>query len=274
MILGRLTFGLLAVAVLSGLALAPFWSAARPLESLEALNGATPWGFFLRAVHALSSWGFLAGTLAHLVEVLARGSERKLPPAVWWRSVLLLPVAVLALLGGFLMRGDAEAEAALAVAREIAASVPLLGRGLSALLLGAPGSDLSALALHHAGTFTLLAWLLTAEHGRALAPDLRSTVLATIGSFAAAGVVPVALGPAAAPEGGLLLGPWYLLGLQGALLHLPAAAGWLLPLALLLAVGATRHLEGRARAALLAFAAAWGAAYLAFTVRLLLLAAR
>ena len=274
MILGRLTFGLLAVAVLSGLALAPFWSAARPLESLEALNGATPWGFFLRGVHAISSWGFLAGTLAHLVEVLVKGAERKLFPAVWWRSVLLLPVSVLALLGGFLMRGDAEAQAALAVAREISVTIPVLGGGLAALFLGVPGGDLAAVALHHAGTFTLLAWLLTAEHGRALAPDLRSTVLAALGSLAVAGVVPVPLGPATAPDGALLLGPWYLLGLQGTLLHLPAAAGWLLPLALLLLVGATRHVEGRARAALLAFAAAWGAAYLAFTVRLLLVAAR
>ena len=272
MILGRLTFGLLAVAVLSGLALAPFWSAARPLESLEALNGATPWGFFLRSVHALSSWAFLAGTLAHLVEVLAKGSERKLSPAVWWRSVLLLPVAVLALLGGFLMRGDAEAQAALAVAREIAASVPLAGSGLGALLLGVPGGDLAAVALHHAGTFTLLAWLLTAEHGRALAPDLRATVLAGLGSFAAAGVLPVTLGPAAAPDGALLLGPWYLLGLQGALLHLPAAAGWLAPLPLLLALGLSRHSEGRLRADLLAFSAAWVVAYLAFTVRVLLAA--
>jgi hypothetical protein len=271
-ILGRLTFGLLAVAVLSGLALAPFWSAARPLESLETLNGATPWGFFLRGVHALSSWGFLAGTVAHLVEVLARGTERKLSPPVWWRSVLLLPVSILALLGGFLMRGDAEAQAALAVAREIAVSIPVLGKGLAPLLLGVPGGDLAAVALHHAGTFTLLTWLLTAEHGRALAPDLRSTVLAALGSFAAAGILPVALGPAAAPDGAMLLGPWYLLGLQGALLHLPVPVGWAAPCLLVLAVGAARHLEGRARAALLAFGAAWGAAYVAFTVRMLLAA--
>ena len=270
MILGRLTYGLLVVAVLSGLALAPFWSAARPLESLEALNGATPWGFWLRGVHALSSWGFLLGTLAHLVEVLWKKTDARLSPAVWWRSVALLPVSILALLGGFLMRGDAEAEAALAVWREVSASVPLLGRALGTLLLGVPGSDLAPVALHHAGTFTLLAWLLTAEHGKALAPDLRSTVLAALGSFAAAGLLPVTLGPAAPPAGVLLLGPWYLLGLQGALLHLPAAAGWILPLLLLAAVGLVRHVEGRARAALLAFAAAWSAGYLAFTVRLLL----
>lgn len=267
MILGRLTFGLLAVAVLSGFALAPFWSASRPLESLETLNGATPWGFWLRGVHALSSWGFLLGTVAHLVEVLWKKTETRLSPAVWWRSVALLPVAVLALLGGFLMRGDAEAQAALAVWREISASVPLVGGALADLLLGVPGSDLAPVALHHAGTFTLLAWLLTAEHGKALAPDVRSTALAALGSFAAAGLLPVSLGPPAAPGGAPLHGPWYLLGLQEALVHLPAAAGWLLPLALLLAVGLVRHVEGRPRTALLAFASAWSAAYVALSLR-------
>ncbi len=272
MILGRLTYGLLAVAVLSGIALAPFWSAGRALESVEALNGGTPWGFFLRGVHALSAWGFLAGTLAHLVEVLFKRTETRLAPAVWWRSVALLPVAVLALLGGFLMRGDAEAQAALAVWREVSATFPLAGRALASLLLGVPGSDLAPVALHHAGTFTLLAWLLTAEHAKALAPDLRSTTLAALGSFAAAGLLPVSLGPATAPEGALLLGPWYLLGLQEALVHLPAASGWLLPLLLLAALGLVRHASGHARAALLAFSAAWAAAYAALAVRLLLAA--
>lgn len=268
MILGRLTFGLLAIAVLSGLALAPFWSAARPLESLEALIGATPLGFWLRGVHAFSAWGFLLGTVAHLAEVLAKRTERRLRPAVWWRSVALLPIAVLGLLGGFLMRGDAEAQAALAVFREVSVTVPLAGRALGALLLGVPSNDLAPVALHHAGTFTLLAWLLTAEHGGTPFPDLRATVLAALGSFAAAGLFPVPLGPPVAPDGALLLGPWYLLGLQGALLDLPVAAGWLLPLAVLLAVGLVRHADGRARATLLALVLAWGAGWLAWTLRL------
>ena len=51
--------------------------------------------------------------------------------------------------------------------------------------------------------------------------------------------------PPSPPTGALLLGPWYLLGLQGALLHLPVAAGWLLPLLLLAAVGLVRHVDGR-----------------------------
>ena len=49
----------------------------------------------------------------------------------------------------------------------------------------------------------------------------------------------------------------------------PSTAGWLLPLLLLGAVGLVRHADGRLRTALLAFAAAWSAGYLAFTIRLL-----
>ncbi|HMM37094.1 MAG TPA: hypothetical protein PKA62_20505, partial [Thermoanaerobaculia bacterium] len=169
-------------------------------------------------------------------------------------------------------QGDAEAQAALAVWREVSSTVPLAGRALAALLLGLPGSDLAPVALHHAGTFTLLAWLLTAEHGGTPLPDLRSTLLSALARLAAAGLFPVPLGPPLAPDGALLLGPWYLLGLQGALLDLPVAAGWLLPLALVLAIGLVRHVDGRVRAALLALAAAWGAGYLALTLRLLLAA--
>jgi hypothetical protein len=80
--------------------------------------------------------------------------------------------------------------------------------------------------------------------------------------------------PGAAAPGApthLLLGPWYLLGLQGALVDLPVAAGWLAPLALVLPLVFLRHARGRVRAALLALLAAWIAADAAFTVRLLLL---
>jgi hypothetical protein len=273
---GRLSFGFLAVAVLSGVALSPFWSATASLDSLERLQGGLRWGFFLRAIHAWSSFGLLGATAAHLLQVVAKKTERQLRPAVWWRSVLLLPLSVAALLGGFVLRGDAEAVAALAVWRKITDSIPLHGPELSRFLLGTVPADLGAVALHHAGTFTLLLWLFTSEHGERHFPDVRGTVLAGLASVALAGVVPLSLGasPGAAAPGApthLLLGPWYLLGLQGALVDLPVAAGWLCPLALVLPLALLRHARGRVRAALLALIAAWIATYAAFTVRLLLL---
>lgn len=267
---GRLAFGFLAVAVVSGLALAPFWSAARPLDSLERLSGGIPWGFFLRSLHAFSAWGLLVTTAIHLVEVIAKRTERQLGAGLWWASVALVPVTVLALLGGFVMRGDAEANAALAVWRRITESVPLAGSRLATFLLGADPRDLGAVALHHAGTFTLLLVLLTAGHALRLVPDLRSWVLAGLVSAALAGALPLGLGHAPSrPAPRLLLGPWYLLGLQGALIDLPVAVGWLGPLVLVLLLGLARHVQGKARALVIGALVALAAANLGFTIRLL-----
>lgn len=277
--LGRLAFGFLAVCVVSGFSLIPFYSPSRALDSLERLQGGLPWGFFLRSFHAFSAFGLLLAAAGHLIQVLAARTERQLSVPAWWRSMLLLPFLVAALLGGFVLRGDAEAAAALSVWRHILEGVPLFGAQAARLLLGAGLNDLGAAALHHAGTLTLLLWLLTSAHGDRLLPDRRSTILAGLVSAAFAGAVPLALGPAPgaalpAAQGRLLLGPWSLLGLQGALVDLPVAVGWLGPLALVLILGLLRHARHGARTFLMTLAAAWVAADLVFTVRLLLLARR
>jgi hypothetical protein len=268
--LGRLALGLLAVTVASGIALAPFWSPAAPRASTEALAGGLPWGWWLRGIHAHAALGFLLATLGHLLEALFRGAWTRVTPAAWWRAVLLVPLAFGAMVGGFAMRGDGPAVAALAVWRGVLETVPLAGGPLATMVLGPEGGDLGTVALHHAGTFTLLAWLLSVEHGRRTWPDAPALALSALAAGAVAGLFPPGLdGPATAPTG-TLTGPWYLWGLQGLLIDLPAWTAWALPLAGLLLLGAQAHLGSRGRrwtgAALLALAAAWMAA----SVRLLL----
>ena len=80
--------------------------------------------------------------------------------------------------------------------------------------------------------------------------------------------------PPGAPPGAtaILLGPWYLLGLQGALVDLPVPSAWLAPLLLVLLLGLVRHADGRARRLLLVLTGAWFAGWIGFTARILLLA--
>jgi hypothetical protein len=269
---GRLAFGFLAVSALSGILLVPSYSPAAAWDSLERIQGGLAWGFLLRALHAYSSFAVLVTALVHVAQALAAKTERQLPAGVWWRSVLLLPVTVAALLGGFVLRGDAEALAALSIWRRILESLPLAGTEIARLFLGSAPGDLGAVALHHAGTFMLLLWFFTAEHAGRLLPDARGTTLAGLVSLAFAGTVPLPLGPPPGTASALLFGPWYLLGLQGALIDLPVVSGWLAPLVLVVILGAVRHVPGRARSLVVLLLAAWAAAYLAFTVRLLLLA--
>lgn len=267
---GRLSFGFLAVSVLSGTFLVPFYSPAGAWESLERIQGGLAWGFFLRALHAYSSYGVLVTAALHLVQVLAARTERQLPAGVWWRSVLLLPVTVAALLGGFVLRGDAEAVAALSIWRRILESLPLLGAEASRLLLGSVPADVGPAALHHAGALTLLLWFFTSEHAGRLLPDARGTVLAGLVSAALAGIVPLPLGapPSAAPAH--LLGPWSLLGLQGALESLPTWIGWAAPLELVVLLGLLRWATGRVRTGLVVLVGVWFAEYAYFTARVLL----
>jgi hypothetical protein len=267
---GRLAFGFLAVSVLSGVLLVPFYTPGAAWDSLERIQGGLAWGFFLRGLHAWSSYAVLVTALVHVIQVLAAKTEKQLPAAVWWKSALLLPVTVTALLGGFVLRGDAEAVAALAIWRRLLESLPFLGAEIARFALGALPGDLGPAALHHAGTVTLLLWLFTSEHAGRLLPDARGTVVAGLVTAALAGVVPLALGAPPAAAAAHLLGPWSLLGLQGALAVLPPFAGWLLPLAAVLFLGFVRHASGRARRALLVALGVWGVAYAAFTVRVLL----
>lgn len=267
---GRLSFGFLAVSVLSGVLLVPFWTPAAAWDSLERIQGGLSWGFFLRALHAYASFGVLVTTGLHILQVLAAKTERQLPAGVWWRSVLLLPITVAALLGGFVLRGDAEAIAALAIWRRILESLPLAGVEIARLFLGSVPGDLGPTALHHAGTLTLLLWFFTAEHAGRLLPDVRGTALAALVSVALAGVVPLPLGapPSASPAH--LLGPWSLLGLQGALAVLPPWIGWIAPLELVILLGLFRWAGGKFRTVLFALIGLWLAEYAFFTVRVLL----
>ena len=135
---------------------------------------------------------------------------------------------------------------------------------------GEQGASLAAVSLHHGATYSILLWALAAEHAARLWPDARAAVLAGLLSVGLAGLVPVGLGPAGAPaDGALLLGPWYMLGLQGALMDLPRAVGWLAPAALVLLLGLVRHLSGRRRAAALLLLGASTVIYGVLTARLL-----
>lgn len=270
---GRLSLGLLLVTALSGVVLGAFYSASSPLDSVERIHAGVPWAWLLRGVHWVAASGLLVLALVHLFEMVRRGRERSLPRAVWWRSLMLVPLLVLAMLGGFVLRGDAEAVSALAVWRSLTVATPLVGGALERLLLGSGVSDLSVVLLHHAGTFTLAIWLLSGEHGGRWWPDGRWGVVAAGVTLALAALIPIGLGaPAASGAGALQLGPWYLLGMQGMLLDLPTAAGWLAPLLLLGLVGSLAHLDGRARRAAMVGTVALVVIYFGWSLRMLLFA--
>ncbi|NOZ02681.1 MAG: hypothetical protein GXP54_12445 [Deltaproteobacteria bacterium] len=271
--LGRLAMGLLAVTVFTGIALIPFYHPDRALDSLEAMAGGIPWLWWLRGIHGYAAHALVIVSILHVVEVLRRRAEGRIGPGAWWRSVFVVPVLMGAMLGGFVLRGDVEASEALSVWQGMLNSLGGAGRLMSDFLLGASGSpDLSIVAAHHASTFTLLLWALCADHGGIPWPDVRSMVLGAFIGMVPAALIPLPLGPAIATPGELALAPWYLLGVQGALLDIPVASVWIGAAVVMLSMGLIRHARGAGRGVLIAVLGASVAAWVAWSVRILLVA--
>ena len=267
--LGRLALAFLAVTLLTGVALIPLYDPSAPLASVEAMQGGIAWAWLLRALHGFSAHALVILTLAHLVELLVRNRESELAAGMWWRSVATLPLLIMAMLSGFVMRGDSDAGAALEVWRGILAEIPLIGSGLAYFLLGTSDNTIAVVTLHHVGTFTLLLLLFAAEHGKRLFPDMRAGVLAGLITLLLAGVLPLGLGAATASANQVFTGPWYMLGLQGILLDLPRALSWLAPLGLVALIGICRHVDGAARRAVLVTLILAAIAYVGWSLRML-----
>jgi ubiquinol-cytochrome c reductase cytochrome b subunit len=268
---GLLCFGFLGISLVSGGALAVHYDPAAPLASLERIVGGIPLGWFLRTLHGWSSFACLGALIVHVGAVLWKKTETSLSPGVWWRSVALVPLVGLALFGGFVMKGDAEARAAADVGQGLLRSLPIVGSSLTMLLFGANRGSLGVVALHHAGTISILLLLFTIEHAGRVWPGGRPITLAALLSGAAAGLLPLPLG-SLSPSAGILLGPWALVGLQGMLLDLPTIFGWLVPALLVLVLGSVRGAPGRWRTLAVMSLVGLSGLWIAWTVRLLMAA--
>ena len=264
--LGRLAAGLLAVATISGVVLIPFYRPEAPLDSLESITGGIPWGWWWRSIHFWSAHAFLVVSLAHAIEVLIRRTETRLPVSIWWTTVFSVPVLIAAMLGGFVMRGDADATQAGSIWTALLNAFPHFGTELTAFFLGTDQSLTTVVTLHHVSTFPLALWLITALHAGPQWIEARPVVIAALFSLSIAAILPPGLGPADLDPSRTVAGPWYFLGLQAALSVLPPSAAILFPVTAFLSAGVARHAIGNVRLAMLAVAGLMLVAWLFWTV--------
>lgn len=214
---GRLALAALLLAILTGVPLATGYDVTRAADSLSLLALSSRSGRWLRALHAWSSHAFLVLTLLHAAEHLAAGSDRDVSRGPWLRLALAVPLIVGLPLSGFMLKGDAEGALARRVFEGLVERLPLVGTALTTALLGL-GDDLQNVYLHHAATLTLVVGFVAIEHGRRLWPTAR----AVAGLLAAIALLSLVAPPALLSDvEPVVLGPWYLVGLQEALRWLP-----------------------------------------------------
>ncbi len=253
------------LSLLSGLVVALQYDAAHPFYSASSLDILVPFGLYFRSLHFYSSQLFFLLVLLHFLAVLLERRRIAMSFGKWLPLVVSLPVIVLLLFTGYVLRGDATGESAGIIAENIALSLPVAGRWLNELLFAVSTEGMIRVYANHLIGLCLLWLVLSWDHirryrvGWVAHGDLVLAVLVFC-LVVNAPMEPFVVGAMH------IAGPWFFLGLQELLRFVqPFWAGILFPVLpvaalCLLPLGETYRRRGQL------FALVWVLLYLILTV--------
>lgn len=230
------TFGTLALAMfwlvlLSGVMLAVPFDVKTPYLSISNIMVSNPWASLIRNVHFWSSQFFLILSLIHLYDHFHYKEKIGLKRGMAFRLSLGVLIIFLAMLTGFLLKGDSDSEQARQILETLAQRIPLIGKSLAFSLLGASGS-FQLIYVHHIATFTVFITIIMVEHSRKFWPSATDFIL----SFLAVLVVSYFFcAPLHDNLNPTVKGPWYFVGFQE-ILHWLSHPEWSLLLFLVLLI--------------------------------------
>jgi quinol-cytochrome oxidoreductase complex cytochrome b subunit len=105
-------------------------------ESIRTITYIAPYGWLLRNLHYWAALLLVGMSSLHLLRVVFSGSYKPPRRLNWLLGLLALLLSLLLSFSGHVLRWDVDSYAALTVAVNIVRQIPLVGDGLSELLLG------------------------------------------------------------------------------------------------------------------------------------------
>ncbi len=250
------------VSLLSGIVVGLQYDYMTPFYSTTAIDLLVPYGRFFRSLHFFSSQFFLFFSCIHLTAVYWK--SEKLSYREWIQLTGTLPLILLLLFTGYILRGDNTGSSAGMIAESIIHEIPFLGSILNDLFFSVSDSGLRKVYVHHVITFDFLLLLCAWNHLRIYRvniSDYRSLVAAMLffSIFIAAPLEPEHPGTT------YIAGPWFFLGLQELLRSLhPLIAGVAVPGIFLIALFTALPRRGVANRSLLGMGL-WLALYALFS---------
>jgi len=248
---GQTTYGTMALAMFwivlaSGILLAVPFDVKEPYLSISGFVISNPWAAIIRNLHFWSAQFFLIFSLIHLYDHFHYRETLGLSRGIAWRLSLGVLIIFLAMLTGFLLKGDADSLQARQILGTLAQRIPLAGKMLSFTLLGDSGS-FQLIYVHHIATFTVLISIIMLEHSYRFWPSASEFIISIFSllllSFFFSAPLHDNLNPA-------VKGPWYFVGFQE-ILHWLSHPEWSLLLFLLVLILIYIVNSGRGSAALL-----------------------
>ncbi|HKJ42645.1 MAG TPA: cytochrome b N-terminal domain-containing protein [Sunxiuqinia sp.] len=244
----KTTFGTMALSMLwlvlaSGVLLAIPYQVERPYLSISTIMVGNPWASIIRNLHFWSSQFFLIFSLIHLYDHFHHKKRIGFKKSIAWRLSLGVLIIFLAMLTGFLLKGDADSEQARQILQTLAERIPLIGKSLAYSLLGSSG-NFQLIYVHHIATFTVFIAIVMVEHSRRLWPSTIEFMLSFFGVLVVSYFFSAPLHDNLNPT---VKGPWYFVGFQE-ILHWLSHPEWslLLFLAVLVLIYIVNAERGKA----------------------------
>ena len=211
----KTTFGTLAIAMfwlvlLSGVVLAVPFDVSSPYLTISNLMIGNPWASITRNSHYWSSQFFLILSLIHLYDHFHYKEKIGLKPGIAVRLSLGVLIIFLAMISGFLLKGDADSEQARLILQTLAERIPMIGKSLAYSLLG-NAESYQLIYVHHIATFTVFISIIMVEHSRKFWPPAVDFVISFFVVIALSIFFSAPLHDNLNPT---VKGPWYFVGFQ------------------------------------------------------------
>jgi len=215
------------VSLFSGIIVGIQYKYTTPYYSTASIDLIVPFGIYFRSLHFYSSQFFFFFSCIHLV--ITYSETDKYTRGDWIQLTTTLPVALLLLFTGYVLRGDSTGSSAGVIAENIVLAIPLIGTVLNNLLLSITENGMQKVYIHHVISLDLLLLIFLWNHLRKHRVLIRDHLFILSAAFC----LPILIIAPLEPEQlgiNYISGPWFFLGLQEMLRYAPPLlAGIIVP---------------------------------------------
>jgi quinol-cytochrome oxidoreductase complex cytochrome b subunit len=222
------------ISLLSGVIVGLQYDYSTPSYSTASIDLLAPYGSFFRSLHFYSSQVFFFFCCVHLLAIYNKTENQGY--AEWMRLIVTLPVILLLLFTGYILRGDNTGTSAGMIAESIVQAIPAAGSSLNDLLFSLTDSGLRKVYIHHVIALDIVLLILGWNHLRIYRVKVRDH-RALIAAMLLFSILISAPFDPDHPGTSYISGPWFFLGLQELLRYLPSLiAGVVVPVMFLWAL--------------------------------------